>query len=64
MRPWPFLYQRRIVRLDELGQTLVVHLVMRLEYKDVHKTHYASGPTFLRKYVLNDTLRKVVRLDA
>ena len=33
---------------DELGQTLVVRLVMRLKYKDGHKTHYASGRTFLR----------------
>ena len=33
--------------MDELGQTFVVRLVMRLQYKDGHKTHYASGRTFL-----------------
>ena len=27
---WPFLYLRRIIRPDELGQTFVVRLVMRL----------------------------------
>ena len=27
---------------------IVVHLVMRLKYKDGHETHYASGRTFLR----------------
>ena len=27
---WPFLHYRRIIRLDELGQTSVVRLVMRL----------------------------------
>ena len=37
-----------IIRLGELGQTFVVRLVMRLKYKDGHKTHYASGRTFLR----------------
>ena len=30
------------MRLDELGQTFVVRLVMRLKYKDEHKTHYQS----------------------
>ena len=65
MRLWPFLYKGRIIRLNELGQTLVVRLVMRLKYKDGHKTHYASGQTFLRNiYVLNDALRRVVRLNA
>ena len=29
----------RIIRLGELGQTFVVRLVMRLKYKDEHKTH-------------------------
>ena len=37
----------RIIRLDELGQTFVIRLVTRLKYKDGHKTHYASGRTFL-----------------
>ena len=39
---------RRTIRLDELGQTIVVRLVMRLKYKDGHKKHYASGRTFFR----------------
>ena len=30
MRPRRFLYERRIIRLDELGQTFVVRLAMRL----------------------------------
>ena len=38
----------RIIRLDEHGQTFVVSLVMRLKYKDRHKTYYAFGRTFLR----------------
>ena len=35
-------------RLDELGQTFVVRLVMLLKYKDGHKTHHVSARTFLR----------------
>ena len=32
-----------------MGQTFVVRLVMRArQYNDGHKTHYASGRTFLR----------------
>ena len=53
--------------LGKLGQTFVARLVMRLKYKDGHKTDYTSGPgldELSLKYVLNDTLRKVVRLDA
>ena len=34
----PFLYLRRIIRLDELDKAFVVRLVMRLQYKDEHKT--------------------------
>ena len=34
--------------LDELGQTFVVRLVMRLKYKDGHKTYYASRRTISR----------------
>ena len=34
------------MRLDEPGQTFVVRLVMRLKYKDGHKTHYAPVRTF------------------
>ena len=49
--------------LGKLGQTFVARLVMRLKYKDGHKTDYASGRTFL-EIRLNDTLRKVARLDA
>ena len=37
----------RIICLDELGQTFVGRLVMRLKYKDGHKTHYGFGRTFL-----------------
>ena len=32
-----------IIRLDELRQTFVVRLVIRLLYKDGHKAHYPSG---------------------
>ena len=40
----PFSYQRRISRLEKLGNTFVVHLVMRLG----HKTNYLSKRTILR----------------
>ena len=33
------------MRLDELGQGFIIRLIMRLQYKDGHKTHYASGQT-------------------
>ena len=33
------------MRLDELVQAFVVRLVMRPQYKDGHKTHYASRRT-------------------
>ena len=46
------------MRLVELGQTFVVRLVMRLQYKDGHKTRYAFGRTWTN--VLNDALRKVI----
>ena len=42
--------------LGKLGQTFVARLVMRLKYKDGHKTDYASGPgldELSLKYVLN-----------
>ena len=65
MRLWPFLYKGRIIRLDELGQTFVVCLFMRLRCKDGHKTHYAAvWLNFPSKYILNDALRKGVRRDA
>ena len=35
------------MRLDELGQGFIIRLVMRLQYKDGHKTHYASRRTML-----------------
>ena len=35
--------RRRIIHVDELGKTFVVRLVIRLQYKDGHKTHYPSG---------------------
>jgi hypothetical protein len=38
------------MRLDELGQAFVVRLVMRPQYKDWHKTHYASRRTMFRLY--------------
>ena len=38
---------RRIIRLDGLGQTFVVRLVVRLKYKDGHKTH-TSGRTWAK----------------
>ena len=34
------------VALLIIGQTFVGRLVMHHEYKDRHKTHYASGQTF------------------
>ena len=36
------------MRLDELGQTFVVRLAMRLKYKDGHKTHYPSRRIIFR----------------
>ena len=44
----PLLYLKRIIRLDELGRTFVVRLVMRLQYKDGHKTHHTLRRTILR----------------
>ena len=43
-----FYTRGRIIRLDELGQTFVVGLVMRLKHKDGHKTYCAFERTFLR----------------
>ena len=37
-----FYTRGRIIRLDELGKTLVVRLVMGLKNKDGHKTHELS----------------------
>ena len=45
------------MRLDELGQTFVIRLVIRLWCKDGHKTHY------LLLCDLNNTQQKIVRLD-
>ena len=44
-----------------LGKHFVVRMVMRLKYKDGHKTHYALD---VLSNVFNDALRKIVRLDA
>ena len=44
----PSLYLRCIVCPDELGQTFLARLVMRLQYKDGYKTHYRSRQTILR----------------
>ena len=41
----PFYTRGRIIRLDELGQTFVVRLVLRLQYNvynDGQKSHYSS----------------------
>ena len=35
------------MRLDELGQTFVLCLVMPLQYEDRHETNYASRQTIL-----------------
>ena len=37
--------RRRLIRLDELGQTFVVRLVIRLKCKDGYKTNYPSRQT-------------------
>ena len=42
-----FYTRGRIMRLDELGQTFVIRLVIRLKYKDGHKTHYPSRRAIL-----------------
>ena len=39
---------------DELGQTFVVRLVMRLLYKDGYKTHYPSGRTTCASFKTNN----------
>ena len=36
------------MRLDELGQTFVVRLVVRLKGKDGHRTHYPSRQIIFR----------------
>ena len=41
------LTSRCIVRLDELGQTFVVRLVMRVMYKDGHKRHPSKRMIFV-----------------
>ena len=38
-----FILEDASIRLDELRQTFVVRLVIRLQKKDGHKTDYASG---------------------
>ena len=43
-----FYGERRILRLNDLKQTFVVCLVMRLAYKEGRKNHYASRRTILR----------------
>ena len=44
---WPFLYSRRIMRLDEFGQAFVVRLVIRHQYRDGNETHWVSRRTML-----------------
>ena len=60
----PSLYLRCIIRLDNLGQTFLSRLVMRLQYKDGHKTHYPPRQNYPSKFVLNDALPEIVRLDS
>ena len=62
MRLWPFLYEGRIIRLDELGQTFVVRLNMRLKYKDGRTRRIMRMDEFSSEIRL--ARRKVVRLDA
>ena len=62
-----FYTRGRIIRLDELGQHFVVRLVMRLNYKDGHKTHFASRPTTFRSasfktYFEGKFVRRIMRL--
>ena len=52
-RYWPS--KGRIIRLEKLGQTFIVRLVIPLQYKDGHKTYYPS-----RRQVAQ---QKIVRLD-
>lgn len=47
-----------IVRLEELWQTFIVRLVVRLQYKDRHKTHCRST-RILSSSVLDDARRKI-----
>ena len=49
--------RRRIIRLDELGQTFVFCLVTCLQCKDGHKTHYQSIRT-----VFCCSYRRIIRL--
>ena len=52
------------MRLDELGQTFVVRLVMHLKYReDGHKTHCQSWTNHLPLHLVQDAQRKVVRPD-
>ena len=55
--------RRRIMRLDKLGQTFVVPLVMRLKYKDGHKTHLSIQTNNNPLPFKRDTQRKVILLD-
>ena len=48
-----------------LGKHFVVRLVMRLKYKDEHKTHYASKRTTFRSASLktfDSSSRRIMRL--
>ena len=42
------------MRLDELGQKFVVRLVMRLKYKDGHKTNYPFRRIIFNRGVFQD----------
>ena len=61
-------YLRRIIHLDELGQTFLARLVMRLQYKDGHKTYYPSRQTISfeirleRRTTRDSSSRRIIRL--
>ena len=60
---WIFYTRGRIIRPDELRQTFVVRLVIRLYYKDGHKTHYLSGRAIFCCPPIQDEQRRIVRPD-
>ena len=63
---WPFLNSKDALSVwTDLGKNFVVRLVMRLKYKDGHKTHYASKRTTFRSASFNtydSSSRRIMRL--
>ena len=50
--------------MDELDETFVIRLVMRLRYIDGHKKYYASKLSLTHtQSVVEDEFRRIVRLD-